>query len=292
MIGLTSIYGNVTTDQATINCLNLLEIAGRTDIPVANGVACSLNSENNGDWSGFIDDADSIVHGKDGLGNTNLPLPKAVPVSQSAPEFIVEKVLEFPGEITLVPIGPLTNLAQAIHLNPDFVSKVKRIVMMGGAAFAPGNVNPAAEANIFSDPEAADIVFQADWSLTMLGLDVTENILLTNEHLSQLTASSKSTAKFINQSVPVYLNFYNKKNGGLGCSMHDPAAIAYILDPNLFEVQDFPVSIGIQGSGRGKTWAWMPWHLWDKHVNAEKKVRVVLGANADKVLQNMINTIF
>ena len=98
--------------------------------------------------------------------------------------------------------------------------------MMGGAVFVPGNVNPAAEANIFSDPEAADIVFQADWHITMLGLDVTEKILLTNEHLSIIAESSKPTTKFINQSVPLDLNFYNKKNGGLGCSMHDPAAIA------------------------------------------------------------------
>ena len=95
----------------------MLEIAGRTDIPVARGAAISLNSENNGDWSSFIDDADMIVHGKDGLGNTDLPLPKAKPINQTAAEFIVEKVLEYPGEITLVSIGPFTNLALAVHLN-------------------------------------------------------------------------------------------------------------------------------------------------------------------------------
>ena len=151
VFGLTSIFGNVPTDLAAQNALRLLTVAGRLDIPVAQGAAkpLSIPPASYAYW----------VHGDDGLGNLNLPLSKTQPIPQAAAQFIVDTVMAHPGEVTLVPIGPLTNLALALALEPRITGNVAGVVLMGGAARVNGNVNPAAEANIFHDPHAADAVF-------------------------------------------------------------------------------------------------------------------------------------
>jgi purine nucleosidase len=283
VVGITTVYGNVPAETGAQNALRLIEMAGRSNIPVAVGARNPL--------CGTYSHTFSSIHGKDGLGNTHLPEPIGKPIAQTAVDFIVEQVDAHPGEITLAPIGPLTNIALAIQLHPHIVSKVKRVVLMGGAAFVPGNVNPASEANIHSDPEAAVAVFKADWDLTMLGLDVTRNIRLTDEDIQRFARSNKSTAQLIAKAVPNYLKFYKKKYGKNWCQLHDPSVISYILHPSLFEVKQYPMTIGLHGSGRGKTWAWMPWHLWNTTVDADKKVTVVLNADADQVLQEMFNAL-
>jgi len=247
VIGLTTVFGNVHTDLATTNALRLLEIAGRTDIPVAKGADDPLA----GPFKGPV----PFVHGDDGQGNANLPAPRSRPIDQPAAAFIVEQIMAAPGEITLVPIGPLTNIALALRLEPRIAQNVKQVVLMGGNALCPGNATPAAEANIHNDPEAADIVFGAGWPVTMVGLDVTHQVNMTPEHFERYAASPDPLAQHIARIVPHYRAYFERANPGMrGIYVHDSSAIAYVIDPTLFETRQWPLRVETQGFSRGKTW--------------------------------------
>src|SRR5260221_4950143 len=204
LVGLTTIFGNVHTDLATTNALRLLEIAGRTDIPVARGADHPIAVP----FGGPV----PFVHGADGQGNVNLPPPTTKALNKTAAEFIVEQVMAHPGEITLVPIGPITNLAMALRLEPRIAENVRELVVMGGSAFGPGNATPAAEANTHNDPEAADVVFGASWPVTMAGLDVTERTIMTPEHLSLYKTFDNPMAQHIARILPFYVGFFREYN--------------------------------------------------------------------------------
>ncbi|MBI1280406.1 MAG: nucleoside hydrolase [Anaerolineaceae bacterium] len=248
VIGLTTVFGNVHVDLAATNALRLLEIAGRTDIPVAKGAANSL--------VGDYDNPPAHIHGDDGQGNVHLPPPAGKPIDQTSAQFIVEQVMSNPGEITLVPIGPLTNIALALRLEPRIAQNVKQVVLMGGNALVPGNSTPAAEANIKDDPEAADVVFGAGWPLTMVGLDVTTKAVVTDEQLQSYARSSSPMAQHIARICPFYLDFSRRVNGNAvgGLLVHDSTAVAYLLVPDAFTVKSWPVRVETQGMSRGKTW--------------------------------------
>ncbi|MBA0572373.1 hypothetical protein Golob_002718, partial [Gossypium lobatum] len=175
VIGLTTIYGNVYTTLATRNALHLLEIADRTDIPVAEGSHVTFT---NGKKLRIAD----FVHGADGLGNQNFPPPEGKPIDMSATDFLVEQANLYPGKVTVVALGPLTNIALAIQKDPSFVKNIGQIVLLGGAFAVNGNVNPAAEANIFGDPDAADIVFTSGADVLAVGINVTHQVILTGTH--------------------------------------------------------------------------------------------------------------
>lgn len=246
VIGLTTVFGNVHVPLATQNALRLLEIAGRTDIPVAQGAADSL--------VGDYDHPPAYIHGADGQGDVNLPPPTTRAIDQTAAAFIVEQVMRHPGEIILVPIGPLTNIALALRLEPRIAQNVKRVVLMGGNALVPGNASPAAEANIIDDPEAADVVFGAGWPLTMVGLDVTTRAHMNADHLARYARSSNPLAQHIARIVPLYRSFVHSVSGVDGIYVHDSTTIAYLLDPSAFKTQSWPVRVETQGFSRGKTW--------------------------------------
>lgn len=246
VIGLTTVFGNVHVDLAATNALRLLEIAGRTDIPVAVGAANPLVGE--------YSDPPTFIHGEDGQGNVHLPPPTGQPIDQSAAQFIIEQVMAAPGDITLVPIGPLTNIALALRLEPRIVQRVKQVVLMGGNALVPGNSTPAAEANIYDDPEAADMVFGAGWPLTMVGLDVTTKACVTGEQLKAYGRSSSPMAQHIARITPLYLEFSKRGNAADGLLVHDSSAIAYLLMPEAFTTKAWPVRVETQGISRGKTW--------------------------------------
>lgn len=246
VIGLTTVFGNVYVDLAATNALRLLEIAGRTDIPVAKGAANSLV----GDYG----DPPAFIHGDDGQGNVHLPLPSSQPIDQSAAQFIIEQVMAAPGEITLVPIGPLTNIALALRLEPRIAQNVKEIVLMGGNALVPGNSTPAAEANIKDDPEAADVVFGAGWPVTMVGLDVTTKASMSDQQLQAYVRSSSPMARHIARITPFYMEFSKRVNGVGGLLVHDSTAIAYLLMPDAFTTKSWPIRVETQGMSRGKTW--------------------------------------
>lgn len=251
VIGLTTIFGNVHTELATTNALRLLEIADRTDIPVVKGADNALA----GPFKGPV----PYVHGDDGQGNVHLPPPRTRALDITAAEFIIAQVMDAPGEITLAPLGPLTNIALALHLEPRIAEHVREVVLMGGNALGPGNATPAAEANIHNDPEAADAVFGAGWPVTMVGLDVTHKVNMTSEHLARYAASRHPLAQHIARIVPFYRDFFQQTYPGLdGIYVHDSSAIAYLIDPALFTVERWPVRVEMQGFGRGKTWPAFP----------------------------------
>jgi len=247
VIGLTTIFGNVHTDLATTNALRLLEIAGRPDIPVAKGADNPLAVP----FGGPV----PYVHGDDGQGNLHLPPPQTHAIAQTAAAFIIEQIMAAPGEITLVPVGPLTNIALALRLEPRIAQHVKEVVLMGGNALCPGNASPAAEANIHNDPEAADVVFGAGWPVTMVGLDVTHKVNMTPEDLALYAKAQNPMAQHVARIVPFYRSFFEATTPGIqGIYVHDSSAVAYAIDPSLFTVKRWPVRVETQGLSRGKTW--------------------------------------
>ena len=246
VIGLTTIFGNVHTELATTNALRLLEIAGRADIPVAHGADDALT----GPYEGPV----PFVHGSDGQGDIFLPDPAGAPIDISAAQFIVEQLRANPGEISLAPLGPLTNIALALRLEPRIAEWVDEVALMGGNALVPGNASPAGEANIRNDPEAADLVFGADWQVTMVGLDVTLKVHMTPDDIADYATHGNPMSDHITRVLPHYRKYFESNYPEKGIFVHDSSAIAYLIDPALFTVERWPIRVGTQGLGRGKTW--------------------------------------
>ncbi|HEY4333972.1 MAG TPA: nucleoside hydrolase [Ilumatobacteraceae bacterium] len=245
VVGLTTVFGNAHVDVCTTNALRLLQIAGRADIPVAQGAATPLVAP----YRGPVD----FVHGDDGQGNVHLPPAEFSALTIDAARFIVDMVMAAPGELTLVPIGPLTNIALAMAIEPRLAANVAGIVLMGGSAFRAGNATPAAEANIFNDPEAADIVFGADCPIVMAGLDVTEATRMTDEDLSRIATYDNPRARHLAAIVPFYATFH-RDTGVAGIHVHDSTAISYLLAPQHYTWAEHPIRVDCGHSvARGET---------------------------------------
>jgi len=205
VVGLTTIFGNAATDVTTRNAFSLLETAGRTDIPVAVGRSNPIAT----DYLGPVPQ----VHGADGLGNASLHAPQEQPVEADAATFIHDTVAASPGEVTVLTLGPVTNLADAITRFPDVVDLVDRVVVMGGNALVPGNATPTAEANINNDPEAADLVFGAGWDITMVGLDVTQQVTLSGAAIERIMAHPSPPGTLLAKAIPLSRSFFEATNG-------------------------------------------------------------------------------
>ena len=276
IVGLTTIFGNVHTQLATKNALRLLEIAGRTDIPVAPGADDALTQP----YEGPV----PTVHGADGQGDIFLPDPAGAPLDITAAQFIVEQLRAHPGEITLVPVGPLTNIALALRLEPRITEWVDEVVLMGGNALVPGNASPAGEANIRNDPEAADVVFGADWQVTMVGLDVTLRVHMTPEHIAEYATHGNPMSDHITRVLPHYRNYFESNYDAEGIFVHDSSAIAYLIDPELFKVRHWPICVGTQGLGRGKTWPATGGHVLSAWEN-RRAVNVCVGVDGERLVE-------
>lgn len=228
VIGLTSIFGNVPVKMATRNALTLCDIAQK-DIPVCKGLALP--------WVGPESGYAHFVHGDNGFGDIDFTPSTREPDPRSSAQFIIDMAKRYPGEVTLVAIGPLGNLAMALRLEPEITKLLKGVVVMGGSALAPGNVTPVAEANIWNDPFAADIVFSADWPLTMIGLDVTYAVSFNQAYLSNLETINPTLGGFVRRASQFYAKFYSSVFQTLDeevCYFHDAMAVAYVIDPTLF----------------------------------------------------------
>lgn len=232
VLGLTSVFGNVPVKMAARNALTLCEVAGK-DVPVCEGMGLP--------WVGPESSYAHFVHGDDGFGNIAHPSSSAELDPRSSAQFIVDMVRKYPGEVTLVPIGPLTNIALALKLDPELPKLVKDVVIMGGAAQVPGNVTPVAEANIWNDPHAADIVFSADWPLKMIGLDVTYSVSYNTDWLSTLAKANPTLGGFVQKAAKFYAKFYSEvfqNSDEEVCYFHDAMALAYVIDPTLFQMKE------------------------------------------------------
>ena len=234
---ITTVFGNVDVEQTTRNALILLDVAGRAEIPVAGGAGRPLMPHRQRQQGG------ALVHGDNGLGGVSLPAPSRSAGSQRAAELIVERVMAAPGEITLVAVGPLTNIALATCLEPRIVENVRELIVMGGAATVPGNVTPLAEANFHNDPEAASIVVAAGYKLALVGLDVTLQALIEPGQVDVLRERGGEVGAFIHAISSHYGARYLRRTGRSGFPMHDSAAILYAVDPGYFATEHWYVEI-------------------------------------------------
>lgn len=248
LMGITTVYGNATIDNATQNALYLKQKFGMNAL-VAKGADKPLVKAPVG--------ATVVVHGEAGFGDVKAPSSLDVSaIDTPAYQYIIDSVRAEPGEITLVAVGPLTNLALALEADPEIVNLVKEVVVMGGAFGENdhrGNVTPYAEANIHDDPHAADKVFTASWPVVIIGLDVTEESFFTGQYLDQLREDAGEVGQFIWDVSRYYLKFYSEKVGMDGCHVHDPSAIAYVIEPELFTLRSGAVRVVTDGPAEGMT---------------------------------------
>ena len=243
IVGMTSIFGNVTTNIAVRNAIVLAEKVGQP-IPVAKGADKPLVMEPN--------DVSDYVHGVEGFGTMAAQPIKSKPLNEPAHEFICRMINENPGEIILCPIGPLTNIALALEHDPTIVTKAKAVYIMGGG-LNQGNVTEFAEANIWNDPHAADAVFEANWIVTMVGLDVTTRVQCVPTDFVKLAVSAPEIGGFLNEAVQFYMDFYATHYGKRGCDMHDPTAIIAITDPQYFTIETHALEVIVDGARVGQT---------------------------------------
>ena len=245
--GLSIVHGNCSLEQAVRNGLSILELAGASNIPLAGGCELPLVQP-------------SLLaletHGNTGLGYAELPEPRLQPIAQHGCDFLIEKVMADPGEITLVAIGPLTNVALAIRKDPRFAKSLKELVIMGGAIRHEGNTTALAEFNTFVDPHAAHIVFHAGIPITLAPLDVTYQCILMASDVEQLMRIDSPISKFIKESTDFYMEYHDAYQGIKGCIINDPLALALTFAPGLCEYQELPVDVDISGGvSMGKTFA-------------------------------------
>lgn len=247
LLAIGSVWGNVPVGMATRNTVHVLGLAGRAEVPVAQGAAGPI-------VGGPVEYA-YHVHGEDGQGGVYDGVDHAPTAAGSAAEQIVRLVRANPHEVWLVPLGPLTNIAAALALDPELPGLVAGVSLMGGAALAPGNATPAAEANIIHDPEAAAAVFRAPWPIIMAGLDVTMQVRLTPERESVLEGGGPA-ARYLARILRAYGDFYSSTVfGHWGAAIHDPVAVAAAA--GLLTVRlapTVPVEVDCtQGPSRGAT---------------------------------------
>lgn len=247
---LTTTFGNTDTVIATQNTLKMLELLGRPEIPVAKGVDRSLIRP-------FRRGADH-VHGANGIGNVELPEPKIKAVDEHAMDLIIRMIKENPGEITLCPVGPITNVALALTKAPEIARLAKQIVIMGSTLFHPGVhglPSPMADPNFFNDPEAAHIVVQSGANVTLVGMDVTMTTLLSTDMMAQISREGDHAAQVLMQITEFYVNAYKQMYPGIkGCGLHDPLAVAIAEDPSLATMERMYVDVELHGElTRGQT---------------------------------------
>jgi purine nucleosidase len=234
---ITAVAGNVPLSLTLPNALQLVEIAGCTDVPVASGAATPLVRR-------LV--TAKYAHGNNGLAGVEFPEPKLKPVAEPAAELIRRTVRANPGEITIVAIGPLTNVATALKSDPGLASQIKSIVVMGGS-LSGGNITPAAEFNFYVDPEAARIVFDSGVPLTSVGLDVTRKVLFREEHLAMLEGAHTPVSQAAAKIMRATLERFRREHGLTGMAMHDPLTVAHLIDPAILTLKEYYVQIETSG---------------------------------------------
>lgn len=281
VLGLTTVFGNVPVEMSARNAVTLCNLAGQ-DIPVTKGVGMP--------WVGPESTYAHFVHGADGFGEIDFPASDKPLDPRSSAQFIVDTVRANPGEVTIVAIGPLGNLALALRLEPELPKLVKGVNIMGGAAFVRGNVTPVAEANIWNDAHAADIVFSADWDLTMFGLDVTNNVPFDPSFMDTLASKNKKLGGFVQQSSKFYTDFYSQNREDRVCFFHDAFPLAYMIDASLFEITEGHARVSTDPLNRGQTSVAPEGTTASPLWLDAKKIKVATGVDHGRLTQLFIDT--
>jgi inosine-uridine nucleoside N-ribohydrolase len=259
LLGVTTVAGNQTVEKTTANAIRVLDFVGRADVPVAAGADRPLVREP------FVA---GYVHGETGLDGPDLPPPSREPLDRHAVEFLAERIRAADRPVTLVPTGPLTNVALLLALHPE--ARPARIVLMGGA-IAEGNVTPAAEFNVWADPEAAARVFASGIDVTMIGLDVTHKALLGDRHAQRLDGR---VGEMVRALLAFYGDFHRKTYGWDGSPIHDAVAVAHVARADLVETRHLNVEVDTESElCRGRTVVDV-WSRSDRAPNAHVGVEI------------------
>lgn len=236
LIGITTVAGNAEVDKTTVNALKVCEIAGLHDVPVAKGAGQPLVRQR---------ETAPDIHGDSGMDGPMLPEPTKTIVEEHAVDFIIRELLQSDGDITLVPTGPLTNIAMALRKEPAIAPKIREIVLMGGGTF--GNWTPAAEFNIFVDAEAAKVVFESGVPIAMFGLDLTHQALATPEVQKRIKEIGNPVSDFVEELLQFFMQTYKEVFGFDGAPIHDACCVAYCIDPSVFTCRKLHVDIETKG---------------------------------------------
>ncbi len=276
LLGVSTVHGNQTLEKTTANALRVLEFAGRGDMPVAAGADRPLLRE---------PAVAADVHGETGLDGPDLPPPSGAPVGEHAVEFLAARLRESERPVTLIPTGPLTNVALLLATHPDAAERIERIVLMGGA-IAEGNVTPAAEFNIWVDPEAAARVFGSGLDVTMIGLDITHRALMTGEHAERLRAAGR-VGTMVAELWEFYSRFHRRIYDLGGTPVHDAMAVAHVLRGDLVQTRRVNVEVDCASElCRGRTVVDV-WGRTERAPNADVGVEV----DADGFLDLLVERI-
>lgn len=267
LVGCTVVWGNVDVEQGARNTSEVLHLAGHGDVPIALGAA----GPRNGKPAVFSPE----VHGDDGLGGCADTAHVPTLGSETAVEMLLRLSHAHAGDLELVAVGPLTNLAAALDADPTLPARIRQVTIMGGAALAPGNVSETAEANIWHDPEAAQVVFDAPWETTMVGLDVTMTSLITDEHSARLAAGG-AVGRFCSEILDFYLRYYEGYSGERASGNHDALALAVatgLVRTTLSPIVDVQVDCS-DGEARGRTVTTLEgeWGQWPERSGARHRV--------------------
>jgi inosine-uridine nucleoside N-ribohydrolase len=281
VLGLTTVFGNVPVTMSAQNALALCELANQ-DIPVTKGVGMP--------WVGPESTYAHFVHGDDGFGNIGHPAPKGQLDPRSSAQFIIDMAKAHPGEITIVAVGPLGNLALALRLEPELPKLIKGVSIMGGAAFVPGNVTPVAEANIWNDAHAADIVFSADWDVHMFGLDVTYDLPFAPDFVDILEEKNPILGGFVRRSSQFYMDFYSQGLEEKVCYFHDAFPLAHLVDPSLFEFTKGHMRVSTDALNKGQTIVAPEGSTASPLWLEAKKVKVATKVDHPRLTQFFIDT--
>jgi len=269
LLALSTVFGNVHVHHATRNALWLVEESG-AKTKVYSGAGKPLHIRQN--------PPPEEIHGKEGMGEVDVPEPSISAQAEQAAAFLVSAAREHKGELTLCAVGPLTNVALAVQKDPDFISNLHQLVIMGGTLYAKGNVSAHAEANFWNDPHAANIVVNApgEGQITIVGLDVTNKISFTPQDFRDLKDASPKTGGLLKDVGDFYMAFYQQRSGDFLCSLHDPAAVIACHKPELFEMESVPLSVVTEGEEIGK--------MYRDVANSGRKCRVCVKADGQGVL--------
>jgi purine nucleosidase len=262
--GISIVHGNCSAGQSVVNALSILELAKASDVPVYKGSELPLVQP-------------SLLapetHGDTGLGYAKLPEPKTRSQVLHGSDFLIEKIMSNPGEVTLVAIGPLTNVALAIRQEPRVIGAVKEAFIMGGAIRHEGNTTPLAEFNTYVDPHAAHIVFHSGMPITLTPLDVTYQCILMKQDVERLLKIDSAVTRFIADATRFYMEFHDEYQKIDGCVINDPMTLALTFMPELCDYQELYVDVDISdGISLGNTFA-----DFYKMTNKPANMRVALG---------------
>ena len=251
IMGIVTGFGNASSKQTTKNAL-FMKNHFELNTPIYEGASKPID--------GREANIPDFVHGKNGLGNIPVTATKDQPEKIKGAEAIIEIIKAYPKEITIIAIGRLTNIAHALTICPELPDLTKEIIIMGGSFGINGqngNVSPVAEANIAGDPKAADIVLSSNLNKTIVGLDVTTNIIMNERFFHSLKNTAGEAGKFIYSISRFYLDFQERSTGKRECPVHDPSAIAYLLKPEIFNTFKAPIRVATKGIASGQT-IWAP----------------------------------